>query len=127
MRKRTRAGIVAALATALVTLTSTAAYASDVSMVYYDDNDRVTGGGIFYGYGEKLNAFDERADGLGIYVHAEWSAGGTRLWNSYWLTSGAGTSHTLDLDIAEGTRVDLKVCQTDNGSLRNCRYATATA
>lgn len=143
MRKRAKAGIVASLATALVTLTSTAAYAAttisascsaapddgggrDCKVLYYSNN-LLASYGDFYANGEKLHAYDNIADGRGIYVEAQWRAAGSTQFESHRLTSGAGTQQTWDLNIAEGTSVTFTVCQTDNGSLVNCRAQTGIA
>ncbi|MEW1685847.1 hypothetical protein [Streptomyces sp. NPDC093594] len=77
----------------------------------------------FDAFGEILHADDTKTDGRGVYVYASWSGGSAELWNS----GGAGTYERKNLDIAEGKSVSLTMCQTDNGALLNCAYATAMA
>ncbi|MFE9691241.1 hypothetical protein [Micromonospora sp. NPDC005806] len=141
MRNRARVGIVAAMAAVLVGVTSTAAYADyytsscgaasndpggrDCWIMFWHDGIAV-GDGEFWAYGERLVAIDSYADGRGVYVGAQWYDNGMH-YNDYRLTSGANTSHTLDLSIPEGTSVTFTSCQTDNGSLLNCRTVTAMA
>ncbi|MFG3705747.1 hypothetical protein ACGF7U_13575 [Micromonospora sp. NPDC047670] len=139
MRKRARAGVVAALATVLVASTSTAAYADYYGCesaggssldchVIYGDSTSSKGEGWFLAYGERLYAYDGAADGRGVYVNATWWSGSTRHENGFRLTSGQYTSRTLDLgDIAEGTSVTFTTCQTNDGNLLNCRTQTARA
>lgn len=141
MRTRARVGLVAAMSAVLVGVSSTAAYADyntsgcnaasndaggrDCWIMFWHDGIAV-GDGEFMAYDERLLAIDSYADGRGVYVGAKWWDGGYH-YNDYWLTSGANTSHLLDLNIPEGVTVTLTSCQTDNGSLLNCRDATATA
>ncbi|MEU1250807.1 hypothetical protein [Micromonospora arida] len=133
----------AALATALLGATSTAAHADYYSSgcrttssdpggldcwVMFWDEGIALGGGEFQSYGEKLFAYDSWADGRGVYVEAVWWQGGLRWQKSIKLTSGANTSRTLDLgDINEGIGVSFTSCQTDEGSLLNCRTQKAVA
>ncbi|MCG5435238.1 hypothetical protein [Micromonospora foliorum] len=131
------------MATVLVGVTSTAAYADTIDSAcqpswdgsgrdcfvnyYHAGVSDLVGHGSFSAHGERLVARDKYADGRGVYVGATWWAGSTQHADGFWLTSGAGAYRELDLSIAEGTSVTLTVCQTDNGNLINCRTQTAIA
>jgi hypothetical protein len=149
MHKWLKAAFVGAIAVAAVGATSSAAYADvytstcfasvddsggvDCEVDYFPNSDtnpnNLAGAAGFEAYGEHLYAYDFKADGRGVYVAARWydSHTGLNHFYDYRLTSGAHTSHDENLSIPEGIKVTLTGCQTDNGSLLNCRNRTATA
>lgn len=145
MRKGLKIALVGAVAALFVGGTSSAAYADtytsscqnggfdngkDCTVNYYhgSTSERASEG-AFYSYGEHLYAYDALADGRGVYVAVRWydSSTGLNHFYEYKLTSGAGTDHDENLSMPEGTSVTFTACQTDNGSLLNCRNRTATA
>lgn len=77
----------------------------------------------FTAQGEYLWANDHEADGRGVYIKATWSGGSAEIKN----TAGGGSWQEKNLDITDGKSVSLTMCQTDNGALLNCAYATAIA
>ncbi|WP_328910223.1 hypothetical protein OG230_12305 [Streptomyces sp. NBC_00234] len=144
MRRLARSILVAASAAALFGAMSGVSYAwtqplslcegseqdagaVDCHVRFWTDNSYLEEAGIGYftAYGERLTARDSHADGYGVYAKATWAAGGQS--GEVWATGGSGDSDSADLTFPEGSKITLKVCQTDNGGLYNCLSVTATA
>ncbi|MFI1679863.1 MULTISPECIES: hypothetical protein [unclassified Streptomyces] len=92
-------------------------------------NDHVNGTlaskGSFTSYDEVVAASDHYADGLGVYIKAEDSYTGQYI--EKWVTGGKGDSWKKNASFPDGRFIDLKVCQTNNGTLMNCLFAEARA
>ncbi|MDF6040763.1 hypothetical protein LRD69_00975 [Streptomyces sp. JH14] len=144
MRRLARMSVVAVSAAALFAAMSGVSYAWTQPLSLCEGSEKDAGGvdcnvgfwtdlsyldkagsGWFTAYGEGLTAWDQHADGYGVYAKATWAAGGQS--GEVWATGGSGDSKSVDLSFPEGAKITLKVCQTDNGGLYNCLSVTATA
>jgi opacity protein-like surface antigen len=70
------------------------------------------GSGYFFSQDEVIRATDTVPDGYGVRVYLHW--GSTQSASAH-ANKGAFTKDETDLDIREGTRVDLTRCYTNNG------------
>ncbi|MEV6104509.1 hypothetical protein AB0M28_07290 [Streptomyces sp. NPDC051940] len=73
----------------------------------------------FDAYGEHLTIYDLVEDGKGVMAEVNGQP--------YWGAPSAYGPIEFNLSIAEGTKVTLTSCQTNNGSVYDCASRTATA
>ncbi|MFI7410822.1 hypothetical protein ACIBU0_19380 [Streptomyces sp. NPDC049627] len=101
----------------------------DCAVRFYTDNSYLVDAGVasFYAYDEILTAWDQEKDGLGVYVKASWTSGGTSHSREVAAVNGSGDVDSANLDIPEGTKVTVKACQRQSGEIHNCLTVTATA
>ncbi|MEU0737966.1 hypothetical protein [Streptomyces sp. NPDC006134] len=60
----------------------------------------------FQAYGEVLRITDDSADGHSAVAQINYGDG----LKTYWNPNGQGTTRTIDLEVPEGTRVDVRAC-----------------
>ncbi|MGW0702804.1 hypothetical protein ACWD0A_26525 [Streptomyces sp. NPDC002867] len=76
--------------------------------VVFDDTD--------WRWGERVNLYDNVVDGRGVQVYLIWYDGNGVQQNKRWTcTNGKGNSCAYYAKIAEGTRVSIQACLTDEG------------
>ncbi|MGH3118670.1 MAG: hypothetical protein ACRDQ2_16465 [Gaiellales bacterium] len=73
----------------------------------------------FDAYGEVLHIADYAANGEGVVAYVNGIP--------YYLTTGANTDRTVNLNYTEGTRLPITSCQTNNGNEYDCHTEYATA
>jgi hypothetical protein len=87
------------------------------------------GWAIFTSHGEGLEILDREADGKGIYVRIKYTLGSSTYYDHVYSFSGPSNNfEERDYDLPEGTLVDMRACQTNDGNHSiNCRDANIQA
>jgi hypothetical protein len=87
------------------------------------------GWAVFTSHGEGLELLDREADGKGIYVRIKYTLGSSTYYDHVYSFSGPSNNfEERDYDLPEGTLVDIRGCQTNNGNHSiNCRDANIRA
>ncbi|WP_327708584.1 hypothetical protein OG912_06620 [Streptomyces sp. NBC_00464] len=100
MRKLLRSLVVPAAVA--IGLCGSNAFATSGEVYAYGDGATAT----FRDYGEHLLITDDYADGHSAVAQVNWGDG----LYTYWNPNGKGTTRDVDLDVAEGERVDFRAC-----------------
>ena len=82
---------------------------------------------MFHSYDEVAEVLDYKADGRGAYMRLTWKDGGVSYKKEIYNTGGDGHVESRNYSITENVVVDIKACQTDDGTLLNCVYADIKA
>jgi len=88
-----------------------ATYGACSGEAVFDDTDWVFQGVTF---GERVNVDDNKADSHGVQVYVYWNADGEQKQARHVCNAGAGKGCYFYHKIAEGTRVGIQVCLTEN-------------
>ncbi|MEU9235127.1 hypothetical protein [Streptomyces subrutilus] len=132
MRNFGRIAVVFAASTALVALGQSSASALEAycwtndgdsggksCQIYHEANGKRVDSVRFLAAGEHLSITDLAADGKGVMAYVNGDV--------YWGAPSSYGTMDYDLKITDGTLVELKSCQTDNGRVYDCHTEYARA